>query len=148
MTNLHANSHVGAFRDVSICLAGFLFETKGRHYCLMQLTDDFKQTHDGGSNNAHRSFDTGRSRYRQMGSHTGAFAISNNYIYIMHTCIFMSTKIIQNKYTHHMSFVNPLSPSAVDSSSLQHFESASLGCKGNKFPRHKGIIFLTEDILS
>ena len=27
----------------------------------MQLTDDFKQTHDGGSNNAHRSFDTERT---------------------------------------------------------------------------------------
>ena len=41
----------------------------------MQLTDDFKQT--GGSKNAHRCFDTERSRYRQMCSHTGAFFISN-----------------------------------------------------------------------
>ena len=37
---------------------------------LMQLTDDFKQTNAGGSNNAHRSFDTERSRYTQMSSHT------------------------------------------------------------------------------
>ena len=36
----------------------------------MQLTDDFKQTNHGGSKNVHRSFDTERSRYRQMCSHT------------------------------------------------------------------------------
>ena len=43
----------------------------------MQLTDDLKQTNDGGSSNAHRSFDTESSRYRQMCTHKGAFAISN-----------------------------------------------------------------------
>ena len=46
----------------------------------MQLTDDFKQTNDGGSSNTHGSFDTERSPYRQMCSHTGAFAISNMFI--------------------------------------------------------------------
>ena len=43
----------------------------------MQLTDDFKQTNDGDSSSAHRSFDTERSRCRQMCTHKGAFAISN-----------------------------------------------------------------------
>ena len=40
---------------------------------LMQLSDDFKQTNDGDSSNARRSFDTERNHYRlyrQMCSHT------------------------------------------------------------------------------
>ena len=36
----------------------------------MQLSGDFKQTNEGGSNNANRSFDTERSHYRQICSHT------------------------------------------------------------------------------
>ena len=56
------------------------FWNKDAALVLMQLTDDFKQTNDSGSNNAHRSFDTERSRCRQMCSHTGAFPTSNTFI--------------------------------------------------------------------
>ena len=77
MTNLHDDSHVGAFRDVSALQR---FSLKQRGGTTAQLTDDFKQTNDGGSSNAHRSLNTERSPYRQMCSDSGAFAISNTFI--------------------------------------------------------------------